>query len=190
MVGVAEWLRRQAVDLVYVSSNLTAYPNLHSGEAMNIDLRSWHGRLYQFWYGMKHQEDIARDWLPKAPATTDLCRYMRVVLFHWWLRYLFLSGRIPGLKRQVPLAVVIVPFLMIELPRWAGIFSFGLKQFLLTVDIGLLCLVLLVGIIVGIELLDARQEKKSKAQSSSFVTVTMAWIKAKKQRICPIIRFE
>src|SRR5258708_4377141 len=52
---------------------------------MQIDSRSWHAKVYQWWY--------KRNRGYKA-ETTNLCRYCRAVMFWSWLQPLFVDGHI------------------------------------------------------------------------------------------------
>lgn len=56
---------------------------------MHIDSRSWHARVYRWWKVMKYGP-----LMYQAPATVNLCPYVRAVLFWSWSRWLMRSGQI------------------------------------------------------------------------------------------------
>ncbi|KKL82358.1 hypothetical protein LCGC14_1985570 [marine sediment metagenome] len=61
---------------------------------MVVSINSWHARLYSNWYRRKH------GWSPTGIA--NLCPYVRVVLFHWWTRWLFKDGKLFGVRIPIP----------------------------------------------------------------------------------------
>jgi len=60
---------------------------------MWIDKRSWHWRLYQWWYNRKFPSRSYENspWF-KPPTSTNLCPYVRTILFWAPLRWLTMWG--------------------------------------------------------------------------------------------------
>ena len=73
---------------------------------MVVSINSWHARLYSNWYRRKH------GWSPSGMA--NLCPYVRVVLFHWWTRWLFKDGKLFGVRIPIPVWtwVILSPILL------------------------------------------------------------------------------
>jgi len=110
---------------------------------MEVNYESWHAKLYRFHSRMKY------GWEQGAYRGSNLCPYMRTVLFYWWLRWLFISGKV-GVKKfkvQNPLLIALTVFFFG--PGWLGMVSYNLKHALLVVDMIAALIVTVVAIVIG-----------------------------------------
>lgn len=103
---------------------------------MQVERNDWHARVYMWWYLNKYYSSSGR-WRrcresPAQKKVSNLCPYMRVVMFWAPLRALFWNWlvlfRIKNF--EVTLNMLIIPFLMFSLPPLAGYVSYILKLIL------------------------------------------------------------
>ncbi len=162
---------------------------------MEIKKNSLLGKAYNFW--------IWCDGEPRKPE--DLCHFMRVCLFHWWLRWFFLSGQfIPIEGNSSPGSDTprgITPF-------WVVMFSSALIAVVCRtivnpgpwlIGIGVVSLII-IAIVIGVYISEnkyviqrwrSRQMNKIRSKPiSEALSVFGQWMSAKKQRICPFMDIE
>ncbi len=143
---------------------------------MQVDYNSWHSRLYRIWFGLKY---YGRE--PELGYYTNLCPYMRAVLFFWWSRFLFINGKIG----RLPVAAVSYPLTVILIPVMAGGVSHGLMKSVLALYIALASIFAAVAGIIGIIYLF--QQGTKRAKSASFVKLTASYAHSVHSKICPTI---
>ena len=155
---------------------------------MKVDLNSWHCRLYRFHHRMKH------GWEPSENHqwVTNLCPYMRTVLFYWWLRFLFINGKIPLTKRYyIPVPVPVIVYLFFFLPGLLGVFSYSLKMFLVTLYVAFAilagALLFLVTLIWTAEKYKDWKRKHNRPETTGFIQLTKTYARSIHDRICPSI---
>lgn len=162
---------------------------------MLVSSDSWHAKVYRWWYARKFNIQDASE----LPRHTNLCPYMRVVLFWAWLRWLFIDGEVTVRGQEIPIPPFIIIFLLIEIPRWVGMVSYGLKNVLWTVE-GIAALVVLVVFIIlaisqvhehyGVFNPIIRGARVTRRGVSSFDELVTAYLRAAHDRVCPEIQFD
>lgn len=158
---------------------------------MKIDFNSWHARLYRLHHRMKY------GWEPNSYYGTNLCPYMRTVLFYWWLRWLFIDGKIK-IGKRIPVPAILAAFVFFFGPGLAGIISYVFKCLL----IGLDSIVVIVALVVGFVTLFVVVKKKvanSKFHDAvlepvadatgSFIQLLGEYTQSFHNKICPHIDF-
>lgn len=159
---------------------------------MNVDFNSWHAKLYRLHHKMKD------GWEPSAYYGSNLCPYMRTVLFYWWLRWLFIDGKIKVGNWNIPVPIPVALIIFFFGPGWLGMFSYNLKCLMYGVDC-LAVLVLTVFGIIGLFVLIKNRVKKSKFHdavlepvaeaTSGFAHLLVDYGKSFHDKICPSIEF-
>lgn len=157
---------------------------------MNVSSSSWHAKLFRFHQKMKYGYETGVTY-------TNLCPYMRTVLFYWWLRWLFLSGRISfkGYSLRVPIFVwaVVAGYA----PGTAGMFSYHLKVVLHAFEAAIAFGTLVIGLFmfanrngamddaanVAVDKIDDGFEKVS-----GFVALLLGYLRTFHTAICPSIK--
>jgi hypothetical protein len=167
---------------------------------MNVNSGSWHARVYLWWYQQKYgKTKLVDDWhldrlvaveVPNIPERTNLCPYMRAVMFWSWMRWLFIGGKV----WKIPTPAIIIPILLFELPRWAGMLDYGLKNFILTFYAVTAGVALAVGGLAGLGWLNkhtafGKKMKKVDEGLEQFGALVKAYSRSKHDRICPEITF-
>lgn len=155
---------------------------------MKVDFNSWHARLFRFHHKMKY------GWEPSSNYGYNLCPYMRTVLFHWWLRWIFIDGRIGNLPVSIPIAVIAFFFG----PGWLGMISYGLKCFMYVVDAVALLILIVLGVI-GLFILIKEKVQNSKFHDAvlepiadatcGFAHLSVGYARSFHDSICPHIDF-
>jgi hypothetical protein len=153
---------------------------------MLVNRSSWHSRIYLWWYKRKYGG---------VPMRTNLCPYMRAILFWSWLRWIFFDGFIG----KVPVAPFTYVFLLVEIPRWLGVLSYSLKVAFLTLYaiFGLVLFLIVVFHLLG-KAWDwffgrerVVQAKRAVAVSTlGFFELMHEYGRSKHDRICPEISFD
>lgn len=140
---------------------------------MKIDGASLHCRIYRSWYRDRYREE---------PVRSNLCPYMRAVLFWAPLRAAF-GGWIKIGK--VPLGAITIPSLLLSLPFLLGYVSYIVKT-------GLWMAYILTGTIVGIVLGAVPLIEKGYADKAvgavagwSFWRLLGAYFRSAHDRVCP-----
>lgn len=161
---------------------------------MIINKDSWHARVYRWWYqskyGKKTYDWFSDKWTPNEPERSNLCPYMRAVMFWSWMRWLFIGGKI----KKFPVPVLSWLFLLIEVPRWLGIISYTMKLTILmfyVAFVGAAAVVFLASVVVWLwkdtDKLDWL--RKVCRGVSEFGSLVGQYTQAKHDRICPEITF-
>lgn len=78
---------------------------------MIINKNSWSYKVYSWYKG-------------EPPTSSNLCPYTRTVLLWAPLKFLFAKGKI----KKVPVPAIVIPALLFEIPRWAGMVSYDFKH--------------------------------------------------------------
>lgn len=157
---------------------------------MKVSTRSWHGRAYRWW-----TNHPATNWRWRLDnerrPQENLCHYVRVVLF--WVPAFWLAfhhpKRVPWLRPWiVAVTAAFIAALVVGFRRWPA----GTGNTLLAIAIGCGCIVALLGFAVALSwgggLIQAYSERgRRHPRDPSFLRVIWAWVKARKQRICPFI---
>lgn len=155
---------------------------------MKVDSNSWHCRLWRFHYRMKEGCE-PHLW----NKTTNLCPYMRTVLFYWWLRYLFINGKIwLGEKFYIPVPIPVCIYLVFFFPGLLGVFSYDLKHSLIVLYIAVTILIsviaAMVAFVMALDKFKSWRRSRQKPGSTSFVGLTKAYTHAIHDKICPVIQ--
>jgi hypothetical protein len=187
--------------------------------AIEVNRESWHAKVYLWWYYAKwpnkkreREYDLARGY-GEPKKSSNLCPYVRTVLFWAPCRWLFYQGKIG----RIPVPYVFVPVILLSIPQPAGYLSYELKKILWAMDIilfGVALLALLVwGVAIVVDLLDQKLgwanklasyklEKRlrkeyepivpplKKKTGPSFFSLIAQRISAAHDRICPEIEFK
>ena len=146
---------------------------------IQVNNNSWHTKLYKFWYKQKYGREHVGSY-------SNLCPYMRAVLFWSWMRPLFLTKWF---------SVIPWALLAIEIPRWAGMFSHSLK-FVIWVLYGATAVAgTLLGLAAVICWLWDKHEVTNKLdpmidKGVSFCKLVVAYSRSAHDRICPEIIFQ
>lgn len=167
---------------------------------LEVSRSSWHARIYRWWYQQKYgatreQTDYSTpEWrvvnISNDPTKSNLCPYMRAVMFWSWMRWLFIGGRV--WKIRVPF--VVWGLLIVEAPRWAGIISYDLKR---TIWIGYAIAVALAVALAVLWLGDELQAKTGffdtvlvparqiRRKTSTFGDLVSEYLRSAHDRVCP-----
>lgn len=159
---------------------------------MIIDRQSWHWRVYSWWYGHKYHscrwvvdEDGLEHWQRHSvePERSNLCPYMRAVMFWAPLRWFFAWGSIWNVIPALwALALVLVALPVFSVHRWDILRAYGMVA---------LTLAFIAGIICGLIALERRRKPLPgiktlrKFKGSSFWKLLGAYLRSAHDRICP-----
>jgi hypothetical protein len=114
-----------------------------------VNRNSLHARIYLWWYEHKYKDN----WAKKSKPGTNLCPYMRAILFWAPFRFIFWNWvKLYEYDYDVYLSLnmLTIPFLMVTLPVLAGLGSYKLKHGLWITDLVILGLAAFVGIVCAI----------------------------------------
>jgi hypothetical protein len=123
---------------------------------------------------------------------------MRTVLFYWWLRWLFIDGKIRISKVRIPVPAIIATFVFFFGPGLAGVLSYGLKCVLVGLDAIAIIIALIVGFVALFTFVkqkvedskfhDAVLEPAAEA-TSGFFHLLGNYVRSFHNKICPHIDF-
>lgn len=149
-----------------------------------VDKNSWHCKVYQWWYTKKYG-------YPKEGSTSNLCPYMRAIMFWAPLRLLFTDAISFG---RVPLGAFTVPAIVLPLPWLAGYLDYNLKiAFAIIYSIVAVC-----GVASGLIYLfssgglNAGKPFRNASHvvvTSSFADLIREYLKSAHDRVCPEVHF-
>lgn len=134
---------------------------------MKVNSNTWHARLYKNWYKRKYEQE-------HNGSFTNLCPYMRAVMFWSWMRPLFMTKW----WNLIP-----ITFLLIAVPRWLGIVSYQAKisvyyLYLLTIGGTFVCWCL-----------NELDEKGTLNPVETFSSLVEEYGRSAHDRVCPEIEF-
>lgn len=126
----------------------------------HVDRESWHYRIYEWWYNHKYPGRYSCS----RKTSTNLCPYVRAILFWAPLRFIFWSwakvyewdylynseGGKPVYDKYIPLNVLTIPFLLYTVPKLAGYASWKFKYALWQVEIALGIALTVIGVVAGL----------------------------------------
>src|SRR5208337_2658736 len=122
---------------------------------MIVERNEWHVRVYEWWYQHKYRNSAPR-------YQSNLCPYMRAVMFWAPLRVLFWDWvelfKIKNFK--VTLNMLTIPALLYGLPPLAGYFSYKLKFFLWLVALAFTVIFVLICFVAWI--INGVEERRNK----------------------------
>jgi hypothetical protein len=182
---------------------------------ITVNKNSWHFKLYRWWYDAKFGKERVWDdyiepikpliemtneeyrrymltpapfhWVSKVPRNTNLCPYMRAVMFWAPLRFLFINGKVK--KVPMPAILAVATFLAINI----FLFFAHMKVF---VDmwkglvLGSIVLGLIYAMVIGIEKWRKKPVRyKEPKQGNSFVKLLKDYSQSKHDQICPPVHF-
>jgi hypothetical protein len=168
-----------------------------------VNRNSLHARIYLWWYEHKYKDNYAK----KDKPGTNLCPYMRAILFWAPFRFIFWNWVKVyewSYDMYISLNMLTIPFLMTFIPLLAGFGSYKLKKGLWIVDlvilgvaalIGVVCLlVLLIGIMIeeykSWKSKQPEKPKKIKVKTTSrFVKLLKDFGRSAHDGVCPEITF-
>lgn len=159
---------------------------------MTVDRNSWHARIYLWWYSNKY------DYRDAAKASSNLCPYMRAVMFWAPLRFLFWGWAIlfhVG-DKAIRLCYFTWPLFLYSLPVTLGYASYRAKIILLIIYgdtvLGALSLGVIIGSVYLCQLfkvgdrLDAKlQPAVRRRQLSSFFSLIQSYLRTFHDGVCP-----
>lgn len=159
---------------------------------MKIDRTAWHTRIYLWWYGHKYSSYEAVD-----KKVSNLCPYMRVVMFWAPLRFVFSTWvelfEIRGVT--VSLNFLTIPVLLWIAPILAGYANYNLKMCLWLMYLSLVCIAAGLAFLFGIAYLFASDGKNlagplcKAVKTSSFVSLFQEYLRSAHDRVCPEVEF-
>lgn len=153
-------------------------------KTLTISGKSWHGRIYKYWY--KHPESKSWRWDTDdyvASKRENLCHFLRVLFV--WAPLLFLGYARPKkhLTWMRPWMPLVAGAIIASLTLGFMYALNGTIQVLLTIGgIFLFCCAL-----VGAAYAKDEWWEKREKKGDGFATVIKETVKAKKARICPFI---
>jgi hypothetical protein len=139
---------------------------------LKVNSNSWHTRLYKSWYKRKYGRE-------HNGSFTNLCPYMRAVMFWSWMRPLFMTKY----WNLIPITA-----LLIEVPRWAGMLSYNLKTTLyLVYGVASGMGVIITGAFWLAEAFDKGKLEPITETAESFGNMLVAYGRSAHDRVCPEI---
>ena len=153
---------------------------------MNIDSRSWHCRLYLWWYRNKYG-------YPNENRQSNLCPYMRAVVLWAPMRALFWTWiRVGG----VPINAVVIPVLLYSVPVIAGYFSYGVKlgmwrtYAVMAIFAALVALLFLLVVAVSSDGWDITRPVRKAVLGAGFWSLARAYLRSAHDRVCPEVSWK
>lgn len=146
---------------------------------LNVNKDSWHARVYKWWYKQKYGLEHNGTW-------TNLCPYMRAVMFWSWMRPLFMT-------KWWSLAVYAA--ILVEVPRWCGVISYNLKKGILA----MYAIEAVWALMLALWWYSAKKYKERKAKKAlepvvykgaSFLDLVKNYSRSAHDRICPEVNFK
>ncbi len=152
---------------------------------MKIDEQSWHCKTYQWWYNRKYGG-------PNMRSCSNLCPYMRAVVFWAPMRFLFTGAISFG---KIPLGVFTIPATVLSAPIIAGYLSYSIKSgiwFAYGIFGGAaLALAAVMGLVymISTDGLDITSPLREKIKKSSFWDLITAYLRSAHDRVCPEVEW-
>ena len=152
---------------------------------ISVSRNSWHTRVYRWWYAKKYGSE-------HCYGTTNLCPYMRAVLFWSWMRFLFIGGKIG----RVRIPAVLWPSVLATLPLligcavgaqfWSIVHAYGAIVFVSGFTAGT------VGLLWFLEKrgFPAIGKAARAATATSFVHLTTEYLRSAHDRVCPEVEIK
>lgn len=149
---------------------------------MIVDRNSWHARVYSWWYSKKYD-------FPFEKTRSNLCPYMRAVMFWAPLRALFLDSiqLFRVWKTDIYLNWFLIPITMYVAPKLLGYFNYDTKMvfWIIYMAVGLVCGVLgLAALVIYVFHPDGLGVSK-KVESASFYRLLSEYLRSAHDRVCP-----
>lgn len=150
---------------------------------MRINSNSWHCRLYLWWYEKKYG-------YPNEKGFSNLCPYMRAVMFWAPLRAIFDTWVKFG---PIPLNVFSIPALAYVLPTVLGYHSYVAKMVIWSIYILFLVAAVMLAALCGLTYLlskggkDVTRTLRKKISNSSFPRLVSEYFRSAHDRVCPEI---
>lgn len=158
---------------------------------MEVSKKSWHMRVYLWWYSHKYSTDA------NYKTSTNLCPYMRVVLFWAPLRFIFWDWvklltytDEKGGKLYLSLNMLTTPASIYIIPKLAGYVSYDLKVGLWIVYAAVaLTSIAMLMVAIGIHVVGKWKNKPREVKPPSvFWSLIKARAQANHDRVCPEIQ--
>ena len=156
---------------------------------IKISSRNILGKVYNIW--------VRCDGKPRYQE--DLCHFMRVCMFWWWLRWFF-SGRFIRIYGMEPEFNGISPFVSIILGEILVGYGVAWYRFPKDTLFGTIVVSIIIGagalIIVAVEnqwgdrIEDFLDDVKDSITDKEPIAIVMEWMAAKKKGICPFVEVE
>lgn len=153
-------------------------------KTLNISKSNPLNFVYKLWLSFGGQ--------PKTPE--DLCHFMRVCMFFWWMRWLFSAQKYnpdrpkdrysESIGERFPRVMIFVLFFV------AMCVVIGLINEGVLLSTALMTLVLIAGLAVICVLVAGTVTVSKKVNSYEAVETFKDYLSARKQRICPFIEVE
>lgn len=161
---------------------------------MQVNRNSWHCKVYRWWYFKKYG-------VPKWNEASNLCPYMRAVMFWAPLRAIFTPAIKLG-KMELPFNLVTIPSILLLFPLMLP--HGAMKVFFVVymcVTAVTLCLAVLVGVVLLSQWIDNKTNfrehvaTKSKAvvhrvTNHGFWSLLGAYIQSNHDRVCPELNWK
>lgn len=165
----------------FLTKKYSIWPETRKGIKMNIDKSSFVGKL--FFLALKICEAFTgRTFAYKYEKGTNLCHFVRVTFFY-----------LPAIISIQGAFWVYISNLLLIIP----IKKFGFGGFFITIACTIVTILVFAFLIIGLGILAdkiprliKRKELETDNTRPTVQAIFIAWIKAKKQKICPLINFE
>lgn len=153
-------------------------------KTLNISKSNPLNFVYKLWLSFGGQ--------PKTPE--DLCHFMRVCMFFWWMRWLFSAGRynpdFPKDRHREPIGERFPRVMIFVLFFVAMCVVIGLINEGVLLSTALLVLIMIIGAcVLGIFIVGTVKVSKRISKYEAVETFK-DYLSARKQRICPFIEVE
>ncbi len=166
---------------------------------MEVNRSSWHARVYSWWYSHKYNHGY-----PVMKASSNLCPYMRAVMFWAPLRFIFWNWVEIKVTRRIrfTLNCLTLPLMAYFVPLLLGYVSYYLKIALWGAFLGMSVLTILTVCVLGTvffikeSIMDYRHSHpeepkppKPPKKKSEFWKLLGEYLRSGHDRICPEIEF-
>ena len=155
---------------------------------MTIEKNTWHAKLFFWSLRVLRKFRDGQDWNKEVLEKdllkngTNLCEYIRIT---------FLWMPLVVLLHVVFYGMIVAAFLVVPIAL------FGVKSYLKTtgtfIGAGIAIIIILISIVFICEQFSfhiaPRIRKVKRGEFSGFAKVFSEWVKAKKERVCPIVQF-
>lgn len=149
---------------------------------MVINQKSFHNRIYRWWYRNKYGVN---------PVRSNLCPYMRTVLFWAPIRAVFGTWNKIG---RVPINALTIPTLLTWLPLFVGKYSYNVKTTIFFLYGFFLFLAVLFGTTLGLIYFFSESETmnkiKSHIQESTFIPLLGEYLRSFHDSVCPQVEWK
>lgn len=149
---------------------------------MFVDKKSWHARVYGWWYTNKY----SNRYRSSTPDSTNLCPYMRAVMFWAPLRLWFWDwvSMFTFRNTEIPMNLVTIPVTYITALKMMGYATYTGKLVMIVLGLGILALGIVITLAAALVLWAQRYKLGRKVLDKFFVPIgECLTVAVKKSRI-------